>query len=85
MPPDRFQIVAEAIYSGGSLHFWGIPFQIRLRAQRKREREQRSKEEGRRKKEEAKVDGSTSSPFPIFNLVLSCFSLSLYLYFWTDL
>jgi hypothetical protein len=75
----------QRLFKAGDLSIFGdsIPFQIESSEKERK----RAKEQGEKKKEEeeAKIDGSTSSPLPIFDLVLSCLSLSLYLHFWTDL
>jgi hypothetical protein len=74
----------QRLFKARDLSIFGdsIPFQIESSEKERK----RAKEQGEKKKEEeeAKIDGSTSSPHPIFDLVLSCLSLSLYLYFWTD-
>jgi len=74
MPPDRIQILAEAIYSGGSLHFRGFHF-IPDRELSEREKESkgaRREEEGRGRGENRRInpfstpDLRSSSIMPLF-------------------
>ena len=75
----------QRLFKARDLSIFGIPLHSIPESSEKERK--RAKEQGEKKKEEeeAKIYGSSSSPFPIFDLVLSCLSLSLYLYFWTEL